>query len=200
MPTLSTTAHSRPLHHDAVVDDRWVELAQTLRERGMWRGFTEEDASAGQQAVAKGAYPFGGRATADEEPGTRWFPIDGETMAEGGVPRELKELASVLPALGVELQIENLEYGSVNDGEYVISINGRRCVVWSHQDWAANRAWFVATARPLAVINDLLESANAIPRLFMLNPGANTSEAWLLDPHLVEAITASGLINDLPVA
>ena len=38
------------------------------------------------------------------------------------------------------------------EGEYVVAINGRRCVVWTPADWAAQRAWEVATIRPLAVI------------------------------------------------
>lgn len=156
----------------------------------MWQGFSEADAEAGERAVAEGSYPFGGDATADEEPGTRWFSVDGEAMAEGGVPRELREPAAVLPAHGVELRVENVK---LDDDEYVVAINDRRCVVWTRHD---RNTWFVSTARPFAVVNDLLEAAGAVPRIFLINPGANTGEAWLLDPRIVEAVAKSGLVKD----
>jgi hypothetical protein len=55
-----------------------------------------------------------------------------------------------------ELQVENVNRPIVSDGagDYVVAINGRRCVVWTQADWAAQRAWVVATIRPIAVIND----------------------------------------------
>jgi hypothetical protein len=180
------------------MDHRWVELARTLRELGMWRDFAEEEAAAGERAVAVGAYPFGGKATVDEEPGLRYFFVDGETMAEAGVKRVLAEFEPVLRAYGVELQVEDVNRPPVGDtaGDYVVAINGRRCVVWTPADWAAQRAWETATVRPLAVINDLLAEAGAVPRLFTLNAGVNDGIVWLLDPRIVGAVAGSGLVRE----
>jgi hypothetical protein len=60
----------------------------------------------------------------------------------------------------------------------------------------ANSPWAVATVRPLAVINDLLAEAGAIPRIYTLNTGGNDGEAWFLDPRIVAAIAESGLIEE----
>jgi hypothetical protein len=184
------------MRHDVPMDQRRVELARRLRELGMWENFSEEDAAVGERVVAEGAHPLGGRATLDEEPGTRLFNVDGETMAEGGVGRVLAEWAPVLRRYGVELDVELVSYpASVESGDYVITINGRRCVVWTPQDWVAGSPWAVATVRPLAVINDLLAEAGAAPRIYTLYTGGNEGEAWLLDPRIVAAITESGLLE-----
>jgi hypothetical protein len=37
---------------------------------------------------------------------------------------------------------------SVEDGDYVVTINDRRCVVWTPQEWVAGSPWAVATVRP----------------------------------------------------
>jgi len=179
------------------MDQRWAELARTLRALGWWQHLSEQEAAAGERAVAEGAYPLGGRATLDEEPGLRWFDVDGETMAEGGVGRVLAEWAPALRSHGVEPHVEMVSWpDSVEDGDYVITINGRRCVVWTPQDWVANSPWAVATVRPLAVINDLLADAGAVPRVYTLSTGGNDGEAWLLDPRIVAAISESGLIKE----
>jgi hypothetical protein len=180
------------------MDQRHAELARELRELGLWQGFSAEDAAAGERAVAEGAHPLGGKATLDEEPGTRFFEVDGEEMAEGGVARTLQiDLVPALREHGVDLSFELVNYpGSVESGDYVIAINGRRCVVWTPRDWAAGSPWRVSTVRPLAVINDLLAEAGVVPRLHTLHAGSNQGEAWLLDPRIVAAIAGSGVIKD----
>ncbi|MEV6597096.1 hypothetical protein AB0M36_09565 [Actinoplanes sp. NPDC051346] len=179
------------------MDHRWVELARTLRDLGMWRHRAEAEAAAGERAVAEGAHPLGGKATLDEEPGLRLFYVDGETMAEGGVGRVLAEWGPALRHHGVELHVETVSYpDSVEAGDYVTTINDRRCVVWTPRDWVESSAWAVATVRPLAVINDLLAEAGAVPRIYTLYPGGNDGEAWLLDPRIVAAIAESGLIKE----
>ncbi|BEL01944.1 hypothetical protein Q0Z83_001350 [Actinoplanes sichuanensis] len=179
------------------MDQSYVELARKLRELGWWRDFSAEDAAAGERAVAEGAHPLGGLATLDEEPGERYFDVDGETMAEGGVARVLRrELGPALAGHGVELRFEELNYpDSVETGDYVIAINGRRCVVWTPADWAAGNPWYVSTVRPLAVINDLLAEAGAVSRIYTLYPGSNQGEAWLIDPRIVDVIADSGVIK-----
>jgi hypothetical protein len=119
-------------------------------------------------------------------------------MAEGGVRRELAELAPALRAHGIELTVENVHRPLAGDvtGDYVVAINGRRCVVWTPADRTAQRTWEVATVRPLAVINDLLAQAGAVPRCFTLYAGVNEGIAWLLDPRIVAAVAGSGLVEE----
>jgi hypothetical protein len=183
------------MRHDALMDDQWAELARTLRGLGMWAHLSEDEAAGAERWVAEGKYPF--VPFAEEEPGLRWFFVDGEEMAEGGVDRELRALAPGLRTCGIELQIETVNLPSrVEDGDYVVAINGRRCVVWSPEDWSAQRAWKVSTVRPLAVLNDLLAEVGATKRLFTLSAGANEGIAWLLDPRIVAAVADSGLVRE----
>jgi hypothetical protein len=168
-----------------------VELAQTLRQLGLWRHLPDAEADAAEREVAEKERPLVGFG---DEPDGHWFFSDGEEMAEGFVRRELEDLAPRLRELGVDLHVEDVTRPiSVEDGPHVVSINGRRCIVWSPQDWAERRAWRTAAVRPLGVINDLLAEAGATERLFTLYSGGNDGIIWLLDPRIVEAIAASGL-------
>jgi hypothetical protein len=184
------------MRHDALMDQRWVELARTLRELGMWENFSEEDAVVGEREVAAGSYPFGGKATLDEEPGLRYFFLDADTMAEGRVKQALADFEPALHTHGVDLQVEDVSLPvGINDGDYIVAINDRRCVVWTPSDWTAQRALVMATVRPLALINDLLSEAGAAPRLFTLYAGSNDGFVWLLDPRIVAAVADSGLVE-----
>jgi hypothetical protein len=178
------------------MDHRYADLARKLRELGLWQHLPAEAAAAGERAVAEGAHPLGGLATLDEEPGVRYFDVDGEAMAEGGVDRTLREFAPVLRAHGVDLRITLVSHPALVDGsDYVVAINDRRCLVWTSEDWVSGNPWWVSTVRPLAVVNDLLADAGALPRLHILTAGGNQGEAWLLDPRIVAAMADSGLID-----
>jgi hypothetical protein len=175
------------------MDHRWADLARTLRSLGLWRHLSEDDANAAERKVLELQWPFGSF-------GDFAFFVDGEEMAEGFVGRQLADMAPSLREHGVDLRIEEVSFPHrVEDGNYVVAINGRRCVVWTPQDWEEQRAWETATVRPLAVINDLLAEAGATPRLFTLYPGGNEGIAWLLDPRIVAAIADSGLLKDREV-
>lgn len=179
------------------MDHRWARLAQTLRDLGLWRHLAPDDADAAQRRVVEQRWPLG---SFGHEPGDFWFFLDGENMAEGFVGRELADLAPRLREHGVDLRVEELHYPrSVEEGDYVVAVNGRRCVVWTPRDWAEGDPWEAATVRPLAVINDLLGEAGALPRLFTLYAGGNEGIAWLLDPRIVAAIAASGLLPEREV-
>jgi hypothetical protein len=177
------------------MDQRWVELAQTLRELGMWRDLPETVAAEAERKVANGGFPF---RLFDDQENVRWFFVDGENMAEYGVGSELQSLAPALRALGVELRIERLSppAGGPDKVDYVVGINGRRCIVWTPEEWASDNTWEIATVRPLAVINDLLAEAGAVPRLFTLYAGVNEGVVWLLDPRIVAAVTDKGLLPE----
>ncbi len=177
-----------------LLDHRWTELARTLRSLGMWRHLLEDEAVAAERMVAAGQYPF---VSLGEEPGVRWFFVDGEEMAEGGVDRVLRDMAPGLRTCGIELRIDTVnEPVKVDEGDYVVAINGRRCVVWRPEDWAAQRPWEVSVVRPLAVVNDLLAEAGATKRLFTLRAGSDDAIAWLLDPRIVAAVADSGLVRE----
>ncbi|WP_245923210.1 hypothetical protein [Paractinoplanes atraurantiacus] len=124
-----------------------------------------------------------------------WFWVDGESLAEGGVVRELAVMAPALRSYGVDLRLENVNRPMVGDieGEYVVAINDRICVVWAPEEVRRDLDWETATIRPLAVINDLLEEAGVVPRLFTLYAGVNEGIAWLLDPQIVAAVADSRL-------
>lgn len=175
------------------MDHRWADLARTLRSLGLWAHLSEDEANAAERKVVEDRWPFGAFG---DEPGGFWFFVDGENMAEGFVGRELAAMAPSLRQHGVDLQIEDVD-GKEED--YVVAINGRRCVVWSPRDQAECSAWVTATVRPLAVINDLLAEARAVPRVFTLYAGGNEGIAWLLDPRVVTAIADSGLLSDREV-
>lgn len=131
----------------AVMDHRWVELARTLRDLGLWRHLPDDVTADAERAVATGGYPFASH--------------DGDA-----------------------------------EGEYVVAINDRRCIVWTPDDWTAQRAWETATVRPLAVVNDLLAEAGATVRLFTLLAGTEDAIALLLDPRIVAAVADSGLVRE----
>jgi hypothetical protein len=176
---------------DRSTDDRWAELAQTLRVLGLWRHLSEREADEAQQRVVDTEWPFG--AFGDDEPGNFSFFVDGEEMAEGHVPQVLTEMAPSLRKHGLALRVEEVTLPRADEGNYVVAINDRPCVVWTPQDWVDRRSWEAATVRPLAVINDLLAEAGAVPRLFTQYTGGNEGLAWLLDPLVVAAINTSGL-------
>jgi hypothetical protein len=181
------------------MDHRWADLARTLRHLGTWEHLSEDAAAEAERMAAEGRLSI---LANDEDEGFRWFHVDGEEMAEGGVERVLRRLAPGLRTRGIELQVETVDRPvGVQDGDYVVEINGRRCVVWRPEDWSTGRAWVVSTVRPLAVVNDLLAESGVTSRLFTLTAGANEGIAWLVDPRIVAAIVDSGLVNEpsLPV-
>lgn len=183
--------HFPDMRPGAVMDHRWADLARTLRSLGMWEHLPEDEAAVEQRMVAEAKGPS---VTLDEDFGVRWFFVDGQEMAEGGVERTLRAMAPGLRGCGIELQVETVNRPiRFEDGDYVVAINGRHCRVWSPEDWPAQRAWKVSTVRALAVVNDLLGEASATRRLFTLHAGTNDGIAWLVDPRIVAAIVDSGL-------
>lgn len=170
------------------MEQRLIDLARTMRDLGMWRFVSEEEAGAAQRKVAEGGYPF---SAATDEPDGDWFHIDAEEMAEGQIRYQLQDMLPRLRELGVDLVAEMLD-PDLENGDAVVVINGRRCVLWSPGDWETGLPWLTSTIRPLAVINDLLAEAGAIERVFLLRDGV----VWLLDPRIVEAVAASGAITD----
>jgi hypothetical protein len=103
-------------------------------------------------------------------------------------------MAPALRRFGVELRVHTVSDN--NSGEYVVDINGRRCLVLDAGDWHGNLPWLLATVRPFAVVNGLLVEAGAPVRVHTLRAGGNDGLALLLDPAIVEVVRGSGLIYD----
>ncbi|AEV86289.1 hypothetical protein ACWT_5271 [Actinoplanes sp. SE50] len=180
------------------MEQRWAELARTLRELGRWQHLSGDAAAEAERAVAAGGYPFG-ESGGDHD--VRRFWLDSETMAEGGVGRVLREMAPALRTHGVDLRVEvvTVPLTGAGEGDYIVSINGRRCAAWTRADRAADCWWESATVRPLAVVNDLLAEAGARVRLFALYVGTEDALAWLVDPRIVAAVADSGLFRESDV-
>lgn len=174
---------------------RWAELAKVLGRLGMWDGLDPEAAAAQAAEVAAGGYPL----TLPVFDGLS-FDADGEDLAEGDVDVLLQEMAPALHRFGVDLQVRIVELPGVDEDPFLVEINGRICAVWEPADWDSGRAWYVATVRPLAVVNELLAEAGARVRVHVLAPGENDGTAFLVDPRVVEAMRSSGLFQpkDLP--
>ncbi|BAL91234.1 hypothetical protein AMIS_60140 [Actinoplanes missouriensis 431] len=183
------------------MDQRWAELAETLRVLGMWDRLSDQEAAEAERTIADGGYPF---RKPEALEGVLWFYLDSEEMAEGQIRFKLSAIEPALREHGVGLCIDVLNHPDVEAtvGDYIIALNGRRCVMWTQADWA--QPWIArrkATVRPLAVLNDQLAEAGATVRLFTLYAGSEEATGWLPDPRIVAAVTDSGLIEEreLPV-
>lgn len=177
------------------VGRRWARLAKTLATLGLWRDLPQGAAAEQQREIARGGYPF--TSTAFDEVA---FQADGEHLAEGGVEELLELMAPALRRHGVELHVAAISLATSADDDYVLVINGRRCLILRADDWRYGSPWYEATVRPLAVINELLADVDATVRVFTLHAGGNEGLAVLVEPRIVEAVRHSGLIGirDLP--
>ncbi|RAG86879.1 hypothetical protein DN069_04285 [Streptacidiphilus pinicola] len=175
-------------------DARHERLAEALRRYGLWDHLTPEQRRAAASDVARGQYPFDFELLYQQVE----FFADGETLAEGGVERFLREIAPVVERHGVRLSVESVP---TDESEYAVLINGVRLTVRQDAEAAEPDPWTQATVRPLAVLNDLLAAAGASPvRAHVLYPGGNDTLLLLLDPRAVAAMRASGLFpeHELP--
>ncbi|GAA2017914.1 hypothetical protein GCM10009839_12390 [Catenulispora yoronensis] len=169
-------------------------LAEALDRFGLWDHLPVEQRRAAFADVATGCYPLDFDLLYEQVE----FCADGENLSEGGVERFLASLAPALVRHGVSLQVEPVEFSAPDVGDYVVSINGLRCVVWRGVECQdGSDTWTMATTRPLAVVNQLLEDAAASPvRAHTLYAGGNDGLVLLLNPGIAEAMRASGLFPD----
>lgn len=168
------------------------ELAAALDATDLWRDLDDGTRKAARSQVAGGEYPFNFDLL------DSWAVFaDGEALAEGGVEEFLNELGPIVAREGVDLQVRRLidPYGEMRADRYVVEINGEPCLIWTEEDVAYDNVWAQATVRPLARVNELLASAGSAKRMFTLYTGGNEGLAYLLDPDVVAAVGASGLID-----
>ena len=175
-------------------DERHRVMAEALDRFGLWDHLPVELRKSAVAEVATGCYPLDFDLLYEQVE----FDADGENLAEGGVERFLASLAPALVRHGVTLRVEPVEFSAPDVGDYVVSINGIRCVVWWGEEWQGDHdMWTLATTRPLVIVNQLLEDAAASPvRAHTLYAGGNEGIVLLLDPDAAEAMSASGLFPD----
>jgi len=172
-------------------DDRHRALARALDRFGLWNHLGAGARTAAAAEVATGCYPL----KFDLLYGFVEFHADGESLAEGGVERFLHEIAPALERHGLGLRVEQIEqpYRWPDHRDYVLSINGLRCVIWTLEE---EYPWDASTVRPLATVNQLLAAAGSPVRAHTLYAGANGGLVFLMDPRVADAIRASGLMPD----
>ncbi|MEY9836451.1 hypothetical protein [Streptacidiphilus sp. EB103A] len=176
-------------------DDRHRVLAEQLHRFGLWDHLPAEARADAVADVASGGYPLDFDLLYERIE----FFADGESLAEGGVERFLGEIAPALARFGLYLQVQAVEqpYLGLGHGDYVLSVNGIGCTIWNADDWSGGNTWEQATARPLAVVNQLLASAGTSRvRAHTLYAGGNEGILLLMDPRAAEAMRASGLCPD----
>ncbi|MDX2853534.1 hypothetical protein [Actinacidiphila glaucinigra] len=167
-------------------DERHRVLAEELNRYGLWDHLPAELRETAVAEVATGCYPLHSDFLSEQ---VRFF-ADGEELAEGGVEGFLRALAPALVRYGVVVEVETVP----DADDYVVSVNGIRCVVWSPEDWEGEDPWALSTVRPLAVVNRLLAAAGCgAPRAHTLYAGGNEGLVFLMDPRAAAAMRASGL-------
>jgi hypothetical protein len=158
----------------------------------LWAHLPEEQQAARALKVAAGEYPLWLITE------SRVVAADGEELAEGGVEEFLESLNPALAPFGVSLVVRSCPDDA---GNYVVAINGRMCTVITLDEAAQSKSWFLATVRPLKLVNSLLSEAGADVQVFTLLAGGNDGIAILLDPRVPAAMRESGLFaeRDVPL-
>jgi hypothetical protein len=165
-------------------------LAARLADAGLWAHLPEERQAVEALKVTVGGYPLWSVTEGRE------VAADGEELAEGGVAEFLESLNPALAPFGVSLAVR----GCPDDaGDYAVDINGRMCTVLTRDEAAQARSWFLATVRPLKLVNSLLDEAGADIQVFTLLAGGNDGMAILLDPRVPAALQESGLFDERDV-
>jgi hypothetical protein len=122
----------------------------------------------------------------------RFFHADAESLAEGGVVELLRELEPTLRRLGVPALELDEELDADAPDDYAVTVNGERRVIYSEPELAAagsGRAWGLAAARTLRIVDDLLAAAGSNERAWAYQ-GGNDLGVWILTPELRDAVAA----------
>ncbi|MER6074227.1 hypothetical protein ABT187_36440 [Streptomyces sp. NPDC001817] len=170
-------------------DERHRVMAEALNRYGLWDHLSTELRESAMTEVATGCYPLHFDLLFEQIE----FFADGEELAEGGVERFLRALAPALVRYGVVLEVETVP----DLDDYIVSINGIRCMVLRPEDWEGADPWALSTVRPLAVVNQLLAAAGrSALRAHTLYAGGNEGLVFLMNPRAAEAMRASGLFPE----
>jgi hypothetical protein len=175
---------------------RWsrLRLAHELAIAGLWAHLPSDAQQAAWRAVVAGGYPF----DLDALDGFVMFLMDGEDLAEGGVEDFLMTMRAGLERHGISLDIDrnpSLDTPAEEDS-YVIGINGIKCVILMEEKFDSDYSWYLASVRPLIVVNKILDQSGSAVRMFTLNAGGNDGFALLVSPMVPAAMRESGLFGD----
>jgi predicted DNA-binding WGR domain protein len=152
------------------------EISEVLDRLGMW--------------THPGRVPLGnGKDDFDDEwgqPGSQYWYVDGEDMAEGDMESVHEEMAPSLKRVGLELSVATLmgPYGENSTG-YDISINGIAVEMYRTEPSnpklpLCDDPWMDCSVKPLAVVNQLLKESGSVYRIGLMYPGGNDGMAILL--------------------
>jgi len=161
------------------MDHRRERLARALDETGLWRSADPAERLAQLDAICSGDYPLNQAVFGD-----MCFTADGVRLAEGNVADLLDRMRPALAEHGVRLRFRE------TTPPHTVEINGLVCVIGSEPT-----AEHAATVRPLALVNRLLERADAPVRVFTLYAGDAEGLAYLLSPRVHQVLKASGLYD-----
>jgi hypothetical protein len=170
---------------------RRAALGQKLMDLGVWQNCSPGEQRRQSEQVARGEWPLSLPVFEDVQ-----FFADGEDLAEGAVEEVLSQMAPALRQHGVDLRVRTLATPTSTHEPYVVEINQRQCLVWDPGDWTDYQAWEDATLRPLRIVDELLQAADASVRVYTLAAGGNDGVAFLLDPRVVTAMRDSGCFKD----
>ena len=144
-----------------------------------------------------GAPPPGPAAEALWGPASRrLFPVDAEAVAEGGASAVLAHAAPFLgEAIAAAASDRVARAGGV--ARYDVLIGDRAYPILGHAEFDDPRAWEIAAARALAMLDALLEGAGVPERAFWLG-GAEDGTAAFLTPEQARAIRACPAVAAKP--
>lgn len=130
------------------------------------------------------------------EASRRIFPVDAEAVAEGAASALL---AHATPFLGEAPWREAADRIGRTGGvpRYDVLIGDRAFPILGLAEFDDPRAWEIASARALAMLDALLEGAGVPERAFWLG-GAEDGTAGFLTPEQARAIRACPAIADKP--
>jgi hypothetical protein len=114
----------------------------------------------------------------------RFFHADAEELAEGGVVDFLKKVQPFLRHLGVALTSLDQTY---DESSYTVSVNGKLYLIWNAAELQEIGIRGIATVRTFSIVNELIEKAGSLERLYALY-GDNDLHGLFLTPDLKELI------------
>jgi hypothetical protein len=169
-------------------------LARELADAGLWAHLPSDVQEAERRAIAAGGYPF----ASGNLDGFVMFPMDGEDLAEGGVEDFLITMRPGLERYGIPLEIDSNPSpdGPAEEDSYIIGINGIKCIILTEEELDSDYSWYLASVRPLIVINEILDQARFAVRVLTLNAGENDGFALLINLRIPAIMRESGLFKD----
>jgi hypothetical protein len=174
-----------------MADNERLRLIDALEAMGFYSHTPREQVARVKAEAATSAYLFGSDTRRD-------YDADAEELAEGNVADFVRDLSAFLDREGV--RIESLDQDFEIGGGYSVTVSGTRYEMYSREECETGDIWLLTAKRAIAMVNDLLITAQSNERVFALY-GGNDLRAIFLTPQMHELIVASGLLapTEIPV-